>query len=41
VALNDLPSWSRITEHEDAQARDKIINLHMIHTLRADHQHVP
>jgi hypothetical protein len=23
-----------------AQARDKIVNLHMIHTLCADHQHV-
>jgi len=39
VALNDLPSWPRITGHGDAQARDKIVNLHMIHTSRADRQH--
>jgi hypothetical protein len=24
-----------------AQARNKIVNLHMIHTLCADRQHVP
>ncbi len=42
VALSDLPSWSRITGgHGDAQARDKIVNLHMIHTLCADRRHVP
>jgi hypothetical protein len=25
----------------DAQARDKVVNLHMIHTLCADRHHVP